>query len=285
MSDKDFSQISTIIFDLDGTLYEDTHHFAYYADKIKNKLPTELQEAFQREYDCVISGNHTLKIGRMYDLKEDKILVVIKGEVKEAFEWEGKPLTKETINKLYPNSITIDMDRFFSIGDMWWVPSTIGRHLGLKTQDTQQSFLETREFMKGPDFKMNPVEGFKELLYDLRELGINLILLTNSPEPDSEAILDKLGISEVFSKKIFNGRKPTKTVEHFYSLKEEFQSDFSQMLSVGDNWLNEILPATDLGMPTIFIDSHGIGHKDSADVVVKTVGEAITNLKENLILK
>lgn len=280
MSNIDYSNISTIIFDLDGTLYEDTHHFAYYADRIKNKLPEELHSAFLKEYETVISGKHTLKIGRVYDLKEDKILVVIKGDVKEAFEWDGTSLDHITAKELYPESITIDMERFFSVGDMWWVPSTIGRHMGLGAEDTQESFLETREYMKGPEFKMNPVEGFKELLYDLRDLGVDLVLLTNSPEPDSEAILGKLGISEVFSKKIFNGRKPSKTVKHFKILAEEFQADFNQMLSVGDNWLNEILPATDLGMPTIFIDSHEIGDKDSADVVVKTVGEAITYLKK-----
>src|SRR6476660_4577892 len=44
------NKLKVIVCDLDGTRYEDTHHFEYYAKQLQHKLPTEKHEAFWKDY-------------------------------------------------------------------------------------------------------------------------------------------------------------------------------------------------------------------------------------------
>ncbi|QOR65386.1 HAD hydrolase-like protein [Cytobacillus suaedae] len=269
-----------IVFDLDGTLYEDIHHFNFYAERLRDKLPLEKQEIFWKEYKLAEQGEHTLRIGRVYDVAKDLVLVQQDGMVKEAFKWDGTALTQEEVHHLYPEQITIDLESMLSIGDLWWVPACVAFHHGLSGESGHQSFLETREFMMTPEFKMNQITDFKEMLQDLREHGVKLVLLTNSPEPDSEVILTKLDLQTVFHKKIFNGKKPTLTSKRFEEIALTFNVKYNVILSVGDNWINEILPAQKLGCSTILIDPHHISTDESADIVVETMTQAIPFFKK-----
>ena len=64
-----------IVFDLDGTLYEDTHHFEYYAKQLQHKLPAEKRESFWKDYQSALDLQHALQIGRAYDVEQDLVLV------------------------------------------------------------------------------------------------------------------------------------------------------------------------------------------------------------------
>jgi FMN phosphatase YigB (HAD superfamily) len=263
-----FTNIKVIVFDLDGTLYEDTHHFAYYAKRIEERLSDDKREKFRSDYEAVLSGRHPLKIGSVYDVQRDLILMLRDGVVKEAYRWDGTKLTADEVQAIYPNKITVNLDNMFSIGDLWWVPSSIGRHYGLKNEDTYKAFLETREYMMSSNFKMKPINGLAETLKNIKSY-INLVLMTNSPRPDSEAILVKLELSDVFHKKIFEAGKPTKTKERFEEIRRIFNVHFEEILSIGDNLFNDIVPARNLGCKTMYIDSHQISDSRSADIVVE----------------
>ena len=155
----DLTQISLIIYDLDGTLYEDTHHFNYYANELKKRLPVDVQDKFQAEYDAALRDEHTLRIGRTYDAIRDLILVQIKGHVQEAYQWDGTPLPETEVHDLYKDGVTVNLETMFSVGDMWWVPGCMARHFGLTDAQTSEAFLATREYMMGPDFHMNRIPG------------------------------------------------------------------------------------------------------------------------------
>ncbi|NSL50897.1 HAD family hydrolase [Calidifontibacillus erzurumensis] len=266
--------VKAIVFDLDGTLYEETAHFDYYANRIKDKLPDEKQNLFMRDYQLAVNFEHPLQIGRIYDVENDLILVEQNGRIIEAYKWNGEPVVKEKLSQLYPNKITIDYKRMLNIGDLWWVPISIGAHYGALKEQSQQAFLETRDYMMSDQFKMKPIPGLKDLLEFLYK-DIHLTLLTNSPEPDSEVILKKLGIDHLFHKKIFNGKKPVKTKKWFEQLRNEVDVKFSEILSVGDNEVNDIKPVSELGCQTIYIDTYQLGKKTTASYVVNKMSEAI----------
>jgi HAD superfamily hydrolase (TIGR01549 family) len=276
-----FGEVKLVVFDLDGTLYEDTHHFFYYANRIKGKLPFELQPIFEKEYDSALINQHPLIIGRVYDTEQDLILVQRNGIVKEAYRWEGTPLAQAEVEKLYPIAIEVNLDDMISIGDLWWLPSSIGRHYGLTGDQSYQAFLETREYMMGPDFQMNRIPDLMETLQKLRN-DRRLILVTNSPEPDSSAILHKLGLLEIFHERIFLAQKPTKTKEVFLRLINDYKVRPEEVLSVGDNGINEILPAQTLGCQTIYIDPHRIAEPKDADWIVQSMSEVVQFFKQNL---
>jgi FMN phosphatase YigB (HAD superfamily) len=271
--------IKVIVFDLDGTLYEDTHHFHYYAKRLQDKLPLMVQDKFDHDYRLFQEGKHALKIGRVYDVEKDLILVQLDGIVQEAYQWDGTPLEKEKIKLFYPKPITIDLDSMLNVGDLWWVPASIARHYGLTNEESYQAFLETRKYMMTPEFQMTKIPGLKETLEEISD-EIKLVLMTNSPKQDSEVILSKLDLHQVFHKKIFMAKKPTLTQQHFASIKKEFNVDYEQILSIGDNWLNEILPAKKLGCSTILIDSHQIADDQFADIIVSTISKLIPVLKK-----
>jgi len=269
-----FQAAKVIVFDLDGTLYEDTRHFDYYARLIANLLPEAQQREFMDQYAAAIEDRHAVKIGRVYDAHRDLLLVQQAGEVLEAYQWDGTPLSEDSIAELYPEPITLDLTDVVSIGDIWWIPPVIGRHMGIPSAKSYEMFEQTRKWMMGPDFAMQPIPGLADALARLSRKK-KLVLLTNSPRGDSEAILGKLGLAEVFDHKIFMGMKPVRSQDHFRELAKRYDCSFAEMISVGDNWVNDIDPPRELGCKTIFIDHHGQGDADRADVVVRSMEEAV----------
>ncbi len=274
-----FNNIKAVVFDLDGTLYEDTHHFTYYAEQLKKRTPLEFHQAFEQDYKSVLEGTHTLKIGRVYDAEKDLILVQDNHVVKEAYRWNGGRLSSEEVAALYPEKISFDMEKMFNVGDLWWVPNSIGRHYSLTSEDSHEAFIDTRVYMTTPQFQMTKVEPLNELLYQLKE-SIQLVLLTNSPEEDSMVIIEKLGLHNAFHYKIFNGKKPSLTKERFLTIKDHTGVNFYEILSIGDNYINEIQPAKELGCATVLIDPHQISHEEDADYIVPNIAGVVPILSQ-----
>lgn len=279
-----FNDIKVIIFDLDGTLYEDTHHFGYYSKRLQERLPEENRDLFNQDYHAALAGKHPLQIGRIYDMVHDLILVQKEGLVTEAYDWSGSSLPEEQVKMLYPNPVMVDLDQMLSIGDLWWIPSSIARHYGLGNEKSYGAFLDTRRYMMSEDFQMKPVEGLRELIEQMKN-HCRMVLMTNSPEPDSEAILKKLGLQESFDMKIFEARKPIATKQQISEIRQQCNVDYTQILSIGDNWMNEILPAQELGCQTLLIDPHHRSNVGQADVIVHRIGELIPILTDAQNLK
>ena len=135
--------------------------------------------------------------------------------------------------------------------------------------------------MMGPDFTMNGVPGLAETLEQLKNRTV-LILMTNSPEPDSEAILHKLKLADVFHYKIFQAGKPIKTASHLQTIRDRYHIQYEEMISIGDNLGNDILPARRLGCRTIFIDTYGLAKQGDADVIVASMSECVPVLRRLL---
>lgn len=268
-----------IVYDLDGTLYDDTHHFDYYADQLESRLPSEFQPSFRHDYQAAREDHHTLQIGRTYDVKNDLILVQIKGVVLEAYEWTGMPIPVEKMKELYGNGVQVDLENMLSVGDLWWVPACIAYHYGLSTADGQASFLATREFMMTDQFQMNSVRGLQEAIRHARKHSVLQVLMTNSPQIDSERILEKLGLHESFDHKIFQARKPLQTKKHLQTLSDAYHVPFEQIVSVGDNWVNEIWPAQELGCQTVYIDPHLVGENLDCDWRISCIRDWVPLLK------
>lgn len=268
-----YKDIEVLIFDLDGTLYEDTHHFDFYATKLCDKLPSYKQEAFTADYKAILNGEHPLKMGMAYDVVNDVILKHRDGKIIETYQWDGTKLANQN-----NHSLQDDFHSLLHIGDLWWVPAAVARHYGLSNEMAEQSFLETREYMMTPEYKLDELNGFKETLEEL-SLNKKLVLLTNSPKKDSEVILTKLGCSHFFTDKIFNGQKPIQTKQHIQQIQEKYKLGYENILCIGDNAINEILPAQELGCKTLLIDPHEISKPSDADVIVGNLSEMLSVLK------
>ncbi|MGJ7911371.1 HAD family hydrolase [Neobacillus sp. LXY-1] len=272
-------EIEVIVFDLDGTLYGDTHHFDYYADRLCEKLAPSNRNSFYRDYQIVKDNKHPLKVGTVYDAEQDIILIQKDGKVLQALTWAGKELSEEKIRELYHNELEFNLHSLLNVGDYWWIPVSIARHYGLTSEQAHQSFLETREFMMSAKFQMLEIKGYKEELQRLSKTK-KLVLYTNSPQKDSVVIVEKLGFKNFFDYMIFEGQKPVMTEEYFIKIRDHYHVKFSNILSIGDNAINEIIPAKKLGCKTILIDAHEIGDKTHTDYIVKNIEGLVDLLKK-----
>ncbi|MEI5908314.1 HAD family hydrolase [Bacillus spongiae] len=275
----EIENIKVIVFDLDGTLYEDTHHFDYYAKRLNEKVNSPYKAHFGIDYKKAKDGKHPLRIGRVYDIYEDLILVHHHCQVIAAYEWDGREVPREKVTHHYLSPIVLDFDTMLNIGDLWWIPAAIAYHYGVTNNQVEKAFLETRKFMMRDEFQLQKIAHFKGVLQELRD-HTKLILLTNSPEPDSRVILQKLGLQHTFHRTTFLAKKPIDTKKHFTAIKHIFGVKYNEILSIGDNWINDILPAGELGCLTMYIDPHNIGQENAADLIVPSIRDVIPLLKK-----
>lgn len=277
MKNNLLEDVELVIFDLDGTLYEDTDHFDYYAEQLKQELPEEVQPLFSTEYKKMVSGNHPVTIGKVYDVVRDHILQVdaIHTTVVHAWTWDGEELNSETIQSLYPHPLQLDFDTMIAIGDGWWLPNVCAKHFGL--QDTQTAYHKTKDFMATDQFKLTKIPGLREGLSHLKEKK-DIVLLTNSTEDDVARLLKNLDLQGIFDSIITEARKPSLTKNHFSTLLKEKNIEPIKALSVGDNYINEIAPAIYLGMQTVFIDLYEFDYPEYSGLKVKSISEIIDDM-------
>lgn len=243
-----------LIFDLDGTLYEDVGHFHYYADLLKKKVEKKGQSHFQEDYKAVLNGEHLLAIGKVYDIEKDTIITVdpFTNIVKKVTSWYGDLWCEEEVEKQYPHPLRYDFERMIAIGDGWWLPFAVAMHYGVQVMEARECYVKTKDYMSTNAFLMSKTNGLKEALNQWREEKL-LVLLTNSEYEDVESILERIDLKGIFHDAIPSAMKPQKTEEHFRRILQKYELDPSEVVSVGDNFLNEIAPALNLGMKAVFV--------------------------------
>ncbi|MCF8564217.1 HAD family hydrolase [Alicyclobacillus tolerans] len=227
------------VFDLDGTVYEETEHFPYYGRQLAKRLPGPVADEYLREVGEALAGRRTLTYGVRYDVLQD---LVYKGD--EVLGWTGDVRTGEASHQVA------------NIDDPWGIYAVTAIHFGLSPAQVQEAFLATRDYMQGPSFPMRGLPGLRQALDGLKRDGVRFVLMTNSPEPDSRAIVEKLGLTGAFDIEVFEALKPRRVKEHFERYRDAFEVEYSEMVSIGDHYANEIGPAAELGMKTIHIDRY-----------------------------
>lgn len=272
--------VRVIVYDLDGTVYDDNRHFELYAREIGSYLSDEVRESYWADYTAVVEGRHpALRIGSFYDVEKDLVLFPRGGRIVRALHWDGSEVPPVVREQLYPGQVEPDHVRIMNVGDLWWVPSACSAHHGGQGENHSAAFLRIRDIMADPKFEVRPIPGLAEVIAGLKGKVIQ-VLATNSPQPDSEAILTKVGLLGHFDRMYFNSRKPAGLKVIFDQLAADFGVSHSAILSVGDNLVNEIAPAKAWGCQTVFIDPHAMAEPDDADLVITSMTELLPTLRK-----
>lgn len=264
-----------LIFDLDGTLYEDTDHFDYFASSLKEMLSPEKQEDFQKEYEQIKHGEHPVTIGKAYDAVRDAVVTVdpMTGKATAACDWNGRDWPTCKVHETYPEQLRFDFEKMIAIGDGWWLPQTTGRHFGLPSQITVDCYNKTKEYMVTDAFQLTKTPGLKAGLLRLKREKTT-VLLTNSQKDDVERLLSELDLNGLFDEIIPSAMKPAETESHFKKIMATHGVKPEEAVSIGDNLINEIAPALRLGMKAIYIQARGaasLAHRDL--YVVRSLAE------------
>ncbi len=260
------------IFDLDGTLYEGTDHFDYYAKRLALDVKEADQGKFWDDYKRTKNGEHPLEVGKAYDVKEDAILTVdpMTLTVVQAHHWDGTEWTLEQIEETYVDEVAFDFENIVAIGDGWWLPFACAKHYGV--ENCYKRYVETKEYMVTDDFKLAPIPGLREFLLRLKE-NTNIVLMTNSDADDVGRLLSELNLEQVFPRIVTSAKKPSLTDEHFKAIMAEYKVKPQETVSVGDNFINEIAPALLQGMRAVYISQHEHATKHEQLQQVKRITE------------
>lgn len=271
--------VRAILYDLDGTLYEDDRHFELYAREVQARLPAPLREPFWSDWQAASTATHpALRVGTFYDAVRDLVLYPRDGQVVRALHWDGSELPPIVCRQLYPDRVEPDHERLINVGDLWWVPAAVSAHHGGDPQKQVEAFLTIRDRMSAPDFEVRPIQGLQETVAALRG-RVHQVLVTNSPQPDSEAILAKVGLLGLLDRCFFRSNKPAGLRPILAEICQTYGIEPHQILSIGDNLVNEVAPSMAMGCQTILIDPHGIGRPGEADLIVASMSELLPLLQ------
>ncbi|MGL4523201.1 MAG: HAD family hydrolase [Bacilli bacterium] len=250
----DWKGKKVFIFDMDGTLYEGRKQYDHYAKRIAMDLDEHIRNPFWEDYSKIMDHQHAMKIGMIYDISRDVGIEVhpVTIQALKVTNWDGEQWTEEQILEAYGTErVAVDDKILFSVGDAWWVPFMVAAHYG-NPQSAFGHYLTTKDhFNKGESAYELP-ERIVETLEKLRATH-TLVCMTNSEEKDMVATLQALGLGGVFHFYIPSAKKPIRTVEHLQEIATNLNCNFSEMVSVGDNYINEIAPALEIGMEAIHI--------------------------------
>ncbi|WP_173916965.1 HAD family hydrolase [Halobacillus sp. Marseille-Q1614] len=272
----------SLIFDLDGTLYEDTDHFEFYAHLLKQKLPADKQGLFQTDYEKVLQGLHPLTIGTAYDLRENVILTIdpYTNRAASVLNWEGEEWLDQQVQIKYPDPVEFDFEHIIAIGDGWWLPYSVAVHYGVSLEDCHKCYMQTKDYMVSDQFSLTHTHGLREALEEWKK-DKTLILLTNSEEYDVQNLLSELGLKNMFHETITSAKKPALTLSHFKRILEGYNLLPEQAVSIGDNFMNEIAPALITDMKGILIQPTTVPYKHPNLQVVSTLREIIPQIKRS----
>lgn len=234
-----FQDAGTWIFDFDGTLYAEQRPFELYAEELAKRLPENLRDAFWRDYQNSMQGRHPLRPGRGFARPEHIVRYRYPEGATQWLDWQGNPQPAREGSVQW-------------IGDLWWIGPAIAAHYGLTPEAQDEAFLAVRELMADPAFPINGHPGLRQLLEQAHERH-RLVLLTNSPEPDSKAILRKLNLLDAFDHIGYRSNKPKGLATYL----DQLSGPLDDLLSVGDNFFNDVAPAIERGAQAIYIDPYG----------------------------
>ncbi len=242
-----------VIFDLDGTLYEGKGHFKLHTENLKSRVDEDKRDAFQKLYDAYENENSPLQIGKIYDGKRDLIWSwdPFLEELTEARNWDDEIVEVSDVQK-HLQASDFDFNNWVPIGDGWWPPYAVARHFGVEIDEIQESYNQTKVQMAELDGFLNHTPGLKEYLEELTKHK-TLIVCTNSDLEDAKRLLNFLELEQYFDDMIASAMKPVNTKKHFNQVMEKYNVSGEKIVSVGDNFMNEIAPALQLGMNTVWI--------------------------------
>ncbi|HET7580771.1 MAG TPA: HAD family hydrolase [Bacillales bacterium] len=247
-----------LIFDLDGTLYENINHFEYLANQIKKTLPADKQAAFTEQYKQVQMGEHPLSAGKVYDADRDSILSIdpLTGIATAVEDWNGTPWSADRVKTVYPDVISYDFEHMIAVGDGWWLPPVIGLHLEGDPEALYEAYRNTMDYMASDAFQFKIAAGLKDAL-KYCSASKPLVLVTNSEKTNVQRLLKELDLQNLFTDVVASAEKPARTKTIFQTLMARYRASAKKTVAIGDNFINEIAPALALNMKAVYIQAFG----------------------------
>lgn len=260
------AELDCVIFDVDGTLYEQPAVYERFAHELSLFLPMTVRDSFLTETRDAWAGLLPMRAGMGYDTRDDTLFRHADDRIVARFDWQGYPLDLAAGGEIDggfagppPGAPPIEVGLFgeddrLNLGDAWGLTDAVAAHYGLSRQQRGTAFMATRAAMDLPDFPLAPLPGLAEVIAGLRRRRVEIIAMTNSPHATSRGVLERLGLWALFDSVRTEARKPRGMRELLATLSAP-----DRVLAIGDNYINEIEPVLRAGGRALYIDRFDTG--------------------------
>lgn len=263
--------INVLIFDMDGTLYQDYSFMERYISKMMaGSYPdVEINETVALAYD-ILEGKKTVKLGFLYDPADLSFFSHQNLKPLVSYDWDGVEMEmaeKEESTLAY-------------LGDPWGIAQLMAVKKEIPLEVLKKAFIDVRAEMLTEAYCIIKRTDLFEEIGKLQNK--RTILMTNSPLPTGQEFVDFLGIGNVFDEFYFDGKKPHGIKELFSKLLSEGHQPH-EILSIGDHPWNDLHPVHKAGGHTCLISKYEHQDETSWSVSVKSIDElveVIRNLNE-----
>lgn len=260
--------IKALIFDMDGTLYQDYTFMGRYIRKMMagNFPEAEIEQTTALAYE-VLEGNKHFKLGFMYD--PESLVFYRQQDLRPvaSFDWEGMEVEPAGDGE----------STLAYIGDPWGIAQLMAFWKQIPADTVKKAFDDVRKEMLTEAYC---IIKRTDLFDEIRKLeGQRLILMTNSPVPTAQEFVDFLDLNEVFDEFYFDGRKPNGIKELLEKLLAEGYQPH-EILSVGDHPWNDLYPVHQAGGRTCLISEYK--HDDTTEwsVSVESIDGLVSLIRQ-----
>ena len=259
--------IKTVVFDLDGTIYQNNLFHPDYIHFLVEQTPYESWET------DLISLVDDIFVGKRLVMNDYYCCAPV---CADSFTAYVELLENARIPGLTFDASVARSDTMF-LGDAWAVVSLIGSTLGL-IQNGRGDLIYKKTRCKMSEDGM---EGNMRLKAAILELGrhYETVLLTNSYEQTALDFLEQLNFSGVFTKIVYSAHKPFGLVENLTRFCPQLAEHPETFLTIGDHAFNDLMPLQQLGAKALWINPFNGVHEAKADVIVHTLDELAERLE------
>lgn len=257
MNDK----IKVIVFDLDGTIYQNiTFHKDYIHYLVEGTDKEAWEENLLEFVDDVFCGKR-LKMNMFYHAIE----------IEAADPDHHFSMLEEAIAADMSCDDMPAKDEYIYLGDAWAVLTLLGYSLGLNKGDRcEEIYKRTRQSME-----IQGLHGNERLRNAIVKAGMRyeIVLLSNSYFSTAMEFLRQIGFDQIFGKMEFSVEKPHGLVNVLKKLCPLALDHPETVLTIGDHAYNDLEILRRIGCCTLWINPFTGIHEPSYDFCVKTLDE------------
>ncbi|MEA5049324.1 MAG: HAD family hydrolase [Eubacteriales bacterium] len=250
-----------IVFDLDGTIYQDSTFYKPYIRFMVEGTDKENWEPRLVTYvDDVLCGKR-LNMNSFY-----RCAAIPANDPDQFADMAERAILPDAAARE-----RTDPNETIYLGDAWAVLTFIGYSIGVfGAERCQKTYRKTRRVME--ESGLCGSERLRDALIRVNNC-CETILLSNSDAETAQKLLEKLGYCGIFTRESFSVEKPYGLVDAVEKCLPGALENPRTVLAVGDHAYNDLEPLRRLGCRTLWMNPYsGIG-EPAYDYSLKTLDE------------
>lgn len=254
-------RIKVIVFDLDGTIYQD---FSFYKQYVRFMVEGTDKEAWENRLvayaEDVLCGKR-LRMNSFY-----RCSAIRTDDPERYFEMAERAILK--------NAAVNDgagANEAIYLGDAWAVLTFMGYSLGVfGAERCQETYLRTRRAME--ESGLRGCGRLRDAMIRVNDC-CETILLSNSDAATARKLLEKLGYGGIFKREGFSVEKPYGLVDAVENCLPGALEHPRTVLAIGDHAYNDLEPLRKIGCRTLWMNPYTGIQEPAYDLCLKTLKE------------